>query len=316
MISLKRVLYLLVAVMSAMLLTANIVPAQLRLPDASQKAGVMQTIGVTDISIKYNRPGVKGRKIWGEAPSEAKGEATLDTNTRDPNAPVVPYGHIWRTGANDATQFTVTDDVMINGQKLPAGAYSLHTIPGKDEWTVVFNGVANQWGSFRYDEKKDTLRVKAKPMASPHSVEWMSFTIDPKTPDSATVTIAWEKVYVPFTVSVDVVATTLAHAREAVAAAKADDWNTPFKAAGYANQNGDRAEAAKWIEQALKVLDTLIAAKPTFQNLSGKANVLLAAGRKDEALAVADKAIAQGKADKANTAAFEKKIADVRAGKN
>lgn len=316
MISLKRVLFSLVAVMSAMIFTANVAQAQIRLPETSQKAGVVQTIGVTDISIKYNRPGVKGRKIWGDAPPEAKGEATLDTNTRDPNAPVVPYGHVWRTGANDATQFSVTDDVLINGQKLPAGAYSLHTIPGKDEWIIVFNGTANQWGSFRYDEKKDALRVKVKPMASPHSVEWLAFAIEPKTADSATVTIAWEKVSVPFTVSVDVVATTLAHAREAVATAKADDWNTPFKAAGYARQNNDLPEAAKWTEQALKVLDTLIAAKPTFQNLSGKANVLLAAGRKDEALAVADKAIAQGKADKANTAAFEKKIADVRAGKN
>lgn len=150
------------------------------MPNASQKASVTQTIGVTDVTINYFRPGVKGRKVWGDATAElnAKGEATLDNgNTRAADAPMVPYGHVWRTGANDATQFIITDDVMINGQPLAAGAYSLHTIPGKTEWTVVFNSVANQWGSFSYDAKKDTLRVKAKPQSSPHSQEWMLFTI-------------------------------------------------------------------------------------------------------------------------------------------
>jgi hypothetical protein len=318
MISLKRVLFTSAAIISLLTFASQYASAQLRLPRPSQKASVMQTVGVTDITINYNRPGVKGRKIWGEAPPDAyaKGEATLDDqNKRPKDMPIVPYGHVWRTGANEATQFIVTDDVMINGQKLAAGSYSLHTIPGKDEWTIVFNGTANQWGSFNYDPKNDTLRVKAVPQSSGHNQEWLLFTIEPATDNSATVNIMWEKVWVPFTVSVDVVATTLANARKAVAAAKADDWRTPFQAAGYANQNGDKEDAAKWIDQALKVLDSLIAAKPTFQNLSGKANVLLAAGRKDEGLAVADKAIAQGKADKADTAAFEKRIADIRAGK-
>ncbi len=313
--SLNRVLFSSFCLASLLVVTSVVASAQLRLPRASPRASVSQTVGVTDITINYSRPGVKGRKVWGEAPPEVKGEKTLDTNTRPEGAPIVPYGHIWRTGANEATQFIVTDDVMINGQKLPAGDYSLHTIPGKDEWTIVFNGTANQWGSFSYDEKKDTLRVKAKPMAVPHSQEWLTFSIEPATENSATVTIAWEKVYVPFTVSVDVVATTIAHAKEAVANAKADDWKTAFDAAGYAYQNGEKQLALQWTEKSLSVLDGLIAAKPTFQNLSAKANILLAAGRKDEGLATADKAIAQGKADKANTAAFVKKIADIRAGK-
>lgn len=313
--SLKRVLFSSFCLAVLFSLTGVFASGQLRLPRASPKASVTQTVGVTDITINYGRPGVKGRKVWGEAPPDTKGQATLDTNTRPEGAPVVPYGHIWRTGANEATQFIVTDDVMINGQKLPAGSYSLHTIPGKDEWTIVFNGTANQWGSFNYDEKKDTLRVKAKPMAVPHSQEWLTYSIEPATENSATVTIAWEKVYVPFTVSVDVVATTIARAKEAVASAKADDWRTPFDAAGYADKNGEKQLAGQWVEKSLSVLDNLIAAKPTFQNLSAKANVLLAAGRKDEGLAVADKAIAQGKADKANTTAFEKKIADIRAGR-
>ena len=149
----------------------------------------------------------------------AKGEATLDDqNKRPKGAVIVPYGHVWRTGANEATQFVVTDDVLINGQKLAAGSYSLHTIPTKDEWTIVFNGTANQWGSFDYDPAKDTLRVKAKPQWLNDSQEWLAYSFDPVTDDSAQVNIRWEKISVPFTVKVaDVAATTLAQLKTTVA---------------------------------------------------------------------------------------------------
>jgi hypothetical protein len=278
----------------------------------------MQTVGVTDITISYSRPLVKGRTIWGDAPKDsyAKGESTLDDqNKRPAGMPIVPYGHVWRTGANEATKFIITDDVMINGQKLAAGSYSLHTIPGKDEWTIVFNGTANQWGSFDYDPAKDTLRVKAKPQTTSDVQEAMSFSFDPVTENSATVNIRWERVRVPFTVEVDVPKTAIAKAKAAVDSAKPDDWQTPARAAAYANQNGDKESAMKWVDQAMKIVDESIAAKPTFQNLAGKTNMLLAMGRKDEALALADKAIAQGKTDKADTANFEKRIADIKAGK-
>src|SRR6266566_6454771 len=205
-------------------------------PRPSQKASVMQKIGVTEITINYSRPGVKGRTIWGDPlPEQAnvKGEATLDNqNVRPKDAPIVPWGHVWRTGANEATQFVCTDDVLINGQKLAAGSYSLHTIPTKDEWTIVFNGTANQWGSFDYDPAKDTLRVKVKPQMVADNQEWLMYSFDPVTDNSAQVNIRWEKVSVPFTVEVkDVTALTLQKARAAVAAAKADDWRTPFQAA-------------------------------------------------------------------------------------
>lgn len=292
----------------------------MRLPRPSQSASVTQTIGVTDVTINYSRPGVKGRSIFADAPesmaARAKGQETLDDqNRRLKGEPIVPFGHIWRTGANEATQFIITDDAMVNGQKLAAGSYSLHTIPGKDEWTIVFNGAANQWGSFNYDPAKDTLRVRAKPQWVNDNQEWLIYTIDPVMDNMATVNIRWEKIRVPFTVEVDVVATTLAKARTALAAAKPDDWRDPLNASQYASQNKDTDDANKWLEQALKAVDTSIAAKPTFQNLSGKANILIAAGRKDEGFAVADKAIAQGKADKADTSQFEKRIADVKAGK-
>src|SRR6266478_6100984 len=151
-----------------MLGAAGYASAQVRTPRPSQKASVMQTIGVTDVTITYSRPGVKGRTIWGDAPAtmaaRAKGEATLDNqNERQKGEPIVPYGHVWRAGANEATMFVVTDDVLINGQPLKAGTYSMHAIPGKDEWTIIFNNDAGQWGSFQYDDKKDALRVKTKP---------------------------------------------------------------------------------------------------------------------------------------------------------
>ncbi len=296
-----------------MLCAAAYVSAQVRVPRPSQKASVMQTIGVTDITITYSRPGVKGRTIWGDAlPEQAnvKGEATLDNqNTRPKGAPIVPWGHVWRAGANEATTFVVTDDVLINGQKLPAGSYSLHTIPTKDEWTIVFNGTANQWGSFNYDQAKDTLRVKAKPQIVADNQEWLIYTIDPVTDNSAQVNIRWEKVRVPFTVEVkDVTALALEKARAAVAAAKPDDWRTPLQAASYALQNKDNEEGMAWLDQSIKV-------KETFQNLSAKAQALFAAGKKDEAFTVAEKAIERGKADKVDTAAFEKRVADMKAGK-
>lgn len=290
--------------------------AQVRTPRPSQKASVMQTIGVTDITISYHRPGVKGRKIWGDPTPEqaatAKGEATLDNqNTRPKDAVIVPWGHMWRTGANDATTFEITDDVLLNGQKLPAGSYSLHTIPNKDEWTIVFNSTANQWGSFNYDPAKDTLRIKAKPQWVNENQEWLQFSIDPVADNAARVNIRWEKINVPFMVEVpDVNATTMAKARAAVKSAKADDWRTPLQAANYALQNKESAddeEAMSWLDQSIK-------AKETFQNLSTKARALYRTGKKQEAIALAERAVERGKMDKVDTANFEKTLGEWKSG--
>jgi hypothetical protein len=289
--------------------------AQIQTPRPSQKASVMQRVGVTDITITYSRPAVKGRKIWGDPlPGQtATGEATLDDqNKRPAGAPIVPYGHVWRTGANEATQFVVTDDVLINGQKLAAGSYSLHTIPTKDEWTIVFNGTANQWGSFDYDPAKDTLRVKVKPEWLKDNQEWLEYTFDPVTEDSAQVNIRWEKINVPFTVKVpDVAATTLSHLKTTVGNAKPDDWRTPMQAGNYLinNQNpADDEQGMAWLDQSIKV-------KETFQNLAAKANALYKAGKKQEAIALGEQAVQKGKADKADTTNFEKRLADMKSGK-
>jgi hypothetical protein len=276
----------------------------------------MQRIGVTDVTITYSRPGVKGRKIWGDPlPEQAdvKGEATLDDqNKRPKDAYIVPYGHVWRTGANEATMFTVTDDVLINGQKLAAGTYSLHTVPTKDEWTIVFNGTANQWGSFNYDPAKDTLRVKAKPQWVNENQEWLTFNIDPVGEDSAQVNIRWEKINVPFTVKVpDVGAATMAKLKATVGNAKPDDWRTRLQAGAYLLNNKDTSDDAlgmEWLDQSIKV-------KETFQNLAAKANALYKAGKKEEAIALGEQAVQRGKSDKVDTTNFEKRLADMKAGK-
>lgn len=267
--------------------------AQVRTPRPSQKASVMQTIGVTDVTITYSRPGVKGRTIWGDPPAgTTAGTATLDdARVRPKEAPVVAYGRVWRTGANEATLFTVTDDVLINGQPLKAGSYSLHTIPGRDEWTVIFNSDPGQWGSFAYDEKKDVLRVKVKPQAAADVQEWLAFQIDPVAENSARVNMRWEKLTVPFTVEVkDVKALTLEKMRAAVASAKADDWRTPLQAANYAfNNNVAADEAMQWLDKSIKT-------KETFQNMYTKARVLAAQGKNADAVATAEKAIQMAKA--------------------
>ncbi len=291
--------------------------AQVITPRPSQAASVMQRIGATDVTITYSRPGVKGRQIWGDPPAgwaaTAQGEATLDDqNTRPKGVPIVPNGHVWRTGANEATIFVVTDDVLINGQKLAAGSYSLHTIPNKDEWTIVFNNQANQWGSFAYNAAKDTLRVKAKPQWLTESEEWLTYSFDPVGDDSAQVNIRWEKINVPFTIKVpDVAASTVARLKTTVANAKADDWLTPMQAGNYLINNKDTADDAlgmEWLDRSIKV-------KETFRNLVSKSNALYKLGKKEEAVAVGDQAIQRGKTDKVDTTAFEKRLADMKAGK-
>ena len=138
--------------LALILLLALPAVAQVRYPQASPHAVLTQAVGTTDVTIDYHRPGVKGRQVWGG---------------------LVPYDKVWRTGANEATMITFSDDVTIDGKPLPKGTYSLHTIPGKSEWTIIFNKVAKQWGSFSYKQEEDALRVNAKPHAAPMT-EWMS----------------------------------------------------------------------------------------------------------------------------------------------
>lgn len=150
----------------------------------SPKAFVTQTIGLTDVTISYSRPGVKGRKIWGG---------------------LVPYNKVWRAGANEATKFTFGKDVNVNGHKLTTGSYSFFLIPAKGEWTVIFNKVADQWGAFEYNEAEDALRFKVKPQS--HVMrEWLTYNFTDMKVDtkggvnSAVVNMVWDKLRLPITI--------------------------------------------------------------------------------------------------------------------
>jgi hypothetical protein len=208
-------------------------------------------------------------------------------NERQKGEPIVPWDHVWRAGANEATMFVVTDDVLINGQPLKAGTYSLHTVPGKEEWTIIFNNDAGQWGSFTYDEKKDALRVKTKPQAVSENQEFLMYSFDPVTDNSAQVNIRWEKTRVPFTVEVKDVKAVWRTKADALIAANPTNEVLPLQVANAYAGDKNWDEALKFIDQSIKV-------KETFRNLSAKANILWSAGKKEEALTVADAAIAKG----------------------
>ncbi len=256
-------------------------PPSFTTPRPSPKATTAQQIGLTDMTIVYSRPGVKGRPVWGT---------------------LVPYDKVWRTGANEATTFAVSDDVKINGQPLPKGTYSLHTIPGKDEWVIIFNKVANQWGSFNYDPAQDALRVKAKPEAADFR-EWLMFVVPELSPDSATVVLRWEKLAVPFTVTTNTTEKIMASARAAVAAADAKDWRTPLRAASFALDAKNMADAQAWLDKSLAV-------EQNINNLYLKARFEAASGHKAEAVKAARAAIAKATdKDKEEVGEIEKSIA-------
>ena len=144
-------------------------------PASPPMSSMNEIDGGVVVAVNYSSPGVKERKIWGE---------------------LVPYGKVWRTGANKATVFAVNKDVLVEGQKLAAGKYALFTIPGESEWTIIFNKTSDQWGAFKHDKSKDALSVKVKPQAAANNRE--RFAIDVN--EEGLVTIGWAKLEVPFRV--------------------------------------------------------------------------------------------------------------------
>ena len=153
----------------------------LTVPQPSQAASVSQTVGLTEITISYHRPRVQGRNVWGE---------------------LVPYGEVWRAGANENTTIEFSTAVEVDGHPLAAGRYGFHTLPTAGAWQVIFSSVDSNWGSFAYDAREDVLRVEVKPEAAPFE-EALAFTFDDATARETTVALRWEKLRVPFKVTVD-----------------------------------------------------------------------------------------------------------------
>ncbi len=160
---------------------------------ASLKGSVSQTLGLdTEVTFDYSRPGVKERKIWGEL--VPYGLTPGNKYSKDKPFP-------WRAGANEKTTLTVSKDVLVNGEALPAGTYSIHMIPSEEDWTVIFNTNSEGWGSYDYDEALDALRLTITPVEAPFQ-EWLRFGIEDLAGTSAVAFLHWEKLKVPFSIAV------------------------------------------------------------------------------------------------------------------
>ncbi|HEX3583169.1 MAG TPA: DUF2911 domain-containing protein [Thermoanaerobaculia bacterium] len=223
----------------------------LDLPLRSPEAEVHQRIGLTSIDIRYHRPQVSGRKIWGD---------------------LVPYGKVWRTGANTITTIRFSDPVTIDGHALDAGTYGFHAIPSPDEWTLIFSKNSAIWGSFTYDPAEDALRVSVKPEASPMH-EALTFDVDHLEPDSAVVALEWENLRVPFRVGIDTHAIVQASLKQQLRGQKRYIWMSWDDAANYLLRE------KLSLDDALAYANHSIEVEDRFDNELTKANVLAALNR-------------------------------------
>ena len=240
----------------------------LDLPRASQHAVLTQRIGVTDITINYHRPLANGRQIWGK---------------------LVPYGQVWRAGANENTTITFSDPVSVEGKELDKGTYGLHMIPSENEWTVIFSKNATSWGSFTYKQEEDALRVSVKPQAA-EAHDALAYDFDELKPDSAIITMRWDKVAVPFKVSVKVNDIVVASIHRQMHGLNQYYWQGWDDAAGYFLANKIN------LDEALKDEDQSIQIEERFDNLMSKSRILETMGRKDDAVAFRSKALERGNA--------------------
>lgn len=249
-----------------LVLVAQLATAQIRTPSPSPAATVMQTIGVTDVTVKYSRPSLKGR-------SPFSGE-------------FVPAGKIWRTGANGATAFTTTTDMMVNGKNLAAGAYAILSIPTATEWTLIFSkdmAVTEQ----TYKQDNDVLRVILTPAKTGATVETFTIGFNNVTDSTATMDIMWADVKASANLAVNTAVNAAASVDKAVTE-KPDDVNTLTAAASYNLTKGRN------LEQSLSYVDKAIAAKETFRNLWLKSQILAKMGKYTDALPLAQKALTMG----------------------
>ncbi|MBP1655590.1 MAG: hypothetical protein H6Q31_191 [Bacteroidetes bacterium] len=237
-----------------------------RVPRLSQGAKVSQFVGLSEVSVTYHRPGVKGRQIWGN---------------------VVKYNEAWRAGANEPTLLTLSDEVTIAGKKIGAGTYRLVVFPYQTgDWKFILNSEVKNWGSI-YDPKFDTLTVAVKPEAGPHE-EWMTFTFKDLTPTSARLELAWEKVRLSLPMEFN----TLSKIQASVG-----NWQMLASAAKFAADNG------MYLTEGLGWADRAIALEKNPRTLQVKAEVLAKMGKNADAIALGEEAVklAKAKDPKANT---------------
>lgn len=234
----------------------------LRLPAASPRATVSQTVGLTDVTVRYSRPAVAGRKVWGT---------------------LVPFGEVWRTGADENTTITFSTAVTVGGRTLPAGTYGLHTIPGEKEWTVILSTEAAAWGSYSYDAKEDAVRFTAAPKEGLPE-ERLLFTLADPTDHSVAVTLAWERLRLSFPVEVDTKAAVLASLKEQLRGLPRFGWQGWNGAAAWCVKNDFALDqAGEWVDRSIRM-------SRNFTNLSTKAVLLEKKGDAKGAAGLREKA--------------------------
>lgn len=253
------------ALVSTALLAQN-PPPRITAPAPSPSASFKQKVGFTDIEVSYARPSARGRQIFGG---------------------LVPYGEVWRTGANTATKVTFSTAVKIGGQPLAAGSYALYSVPGKNEWTVIFNKVTGEWGAYAYKQENDALRVTAKAVNLSQAVETFTIEINDIKTESATLNLVWEKTRVPVTIEVDAINQVVAQIDALVASGAKLTAGEAYTAAMFYYDHGlDLNKAKAW------VLEATAGDKPAFFRLHGKAKILAKLGDKAGAIAAAKASIA------------------------
>lgn len=249
-----------------------------RMLRVSPYASVSQTIGITDVTITYHRPGVKGREIWGK---------------------LVPYGSVWRAGANNATVFSFADDVQINGTMLKAGKYSFFTVPGEKEWKIIFNSAADQWGAYNYDSTKNVLTFSVQPGQTTHE-EWLSYSFSDLSITSAKVSLRWEKLSVSFVVTTNTEENI--QLTESTLTSQAATQAALLARYSFDNKSD--------YERGMRAIDRAIALNPSYGNFSLKAQMLAQQDRFADAVKSAEQAVEIGKKAGSNTGGLEKMMID------
>ena len=235
---------------------------QVNFPAASPACTLKQRIGLTDIEVVYSRPGVKNRTVFGG---------------------IVPYGQVWRTGANQATTISFSTPVKLEGVEISAGKYALFTIPGEKEWTVIISKNAAQWGSFQYNEKDDVTRFKVNPVTLAESIETFTIEFNHIRDESAVLNLVWDKTVVPIHLSVEVTSQLVPQIEAAMAATGKKSDGFYFQAATfYYNHDLDQKKALDWVNAGLADNPRI-----AYEMLHLKAQILAKEGDKAGAIAAA-----------------------------
>jgi len=251
----------------AIVLSSATAHAQLKLPEASPAATAAQTVGITEIKVVYHRPAINGRPIWGQ---------------------LVPFGEVWRAGANENTTVELSSDVKIAGKPLRAGIYGLHMIPTSKDWTVIFSTMSTAWGSFTYDEKEDAVRVTVTPRTETASEERLSYRFDDVTDRKATLVMRWEKVAVPVTIEVDTPEVVMASVRAQLRGQAGFRPDPLTQAARYwLRNNGNLDEALKFADRAIERGGQYAPHMVRSQILDKKGNAAAATEERNKAMAIA-----------------------------